>query len=88
MINKCKICGNDPKMISSYPSSYTNGIHKMFCSCGNHVISEKSIYTAKIEWNKENPKAKKEVLKEEIPPKKNKGRLPSFKYILNKINDK
>jgi hypothetical protein len=58
MLNKCKICNIVPKSSSTYNSSqYNNGTHKVWCSvCKSEVISEKSLWSAKVEWNKQNAK--------------------------------
>lgn len=52
MIRKCSKCGKTPKVGSNHTKWKTS--YRVFCSCGNEVLSEKSEWSVKVAWNKEN----------------------------------
>lgn len=54
MIEKCIKCGKQPKKTSYH--TYKESNYKIFCECGNQIISHKSMQTTAREWNKINKK--------------------------------
>ena len=58
MPNKCKNCGKEPKKDSKH-TAYTSE-YRIWCpDCMEMTISDKSMWSATVEWNKKNPKVKK-----------------------------